>query len=206
MRQLTNQYGRTHSGQFVIAVAQRTPQCRDRRTTSTAKKEPVATRKPVYRLEEAKVFPHGLLLCEPPIGGGHLVATPPLPQCRKAMRPPIEDIKIRLLARRHSTHKGDLLAMQRIETTRCSHPNWPFTTTLFPDQNVQGALEATETELLKDAIAATGGDPNRRPSTFPSGKQQFHREANSNVWMTKNEMRYATSYFRHQGPVFELRL
>ncbi|PJF32885.1 MAG: hypothetical protein CUN57_03570, partial [Phototrophicales bacterium] len=41
-------------------------------------------------------------------------------------------------------------------------------------------------------------DPNYKPSKFDSRKQQFERELNTNVWMTKNEVRHATSYFRYQ--------
>ena len=148
----------------------------------------------MHHLEEAKVFPEGLTLCEPPIGGGHLVALPPLPQCHKAIGPSIDNIEARIFVRKHSTHKGDLYAMQRIEITRCTHLNWLFSITFFPDQIVQKALEHIEIKMIEDAIAAIQGEPDQKPSKFSSEEQLFEREADANVWMTKNKVRFETSY------------
>ena len=111
MQYLMDRSGLTSSQQFIIAVPHKTPQCQERRTINARRVEATAIPPFARRLEESKVLPDGLTLCEPPIGGGHLVALPPLPQCHKAMGPPIENVTIRLLARRHNTLKGELFAM-----------------------------------------------------------------------------------------------
>ncbi len=88
--------------------------------------------------------------------------------------------------------------MQRLEVTRRTHLNWPFTTTSFPDQVVQGAPEHTETITLEDAITVVGVDRNGRPPKFHTGKKPFQREANTNARMTKNEAQHATNRSQYQ--------
>ena len=148
------------------------------------------------QLNETTVFPKGLALCEPPMGGGHLMALPLLPNCHKAMAPPIDKINARLFVRQHKSQQGEIFAIQSIKTTRCTHLGWFFSVTFFPDQIEQEALQHNEIEMIEDAITAMKGNLTQRPSEFYSGEQQFHREADMNVWMTKNEIQYATSYLR----------
>ena len=73
--------------------------------------------------------------------------------------------------------------------------------TFFPDQTVLEALQFSEDEMIKDAIAATRGDPNRWPTEFNSGKQRFQCEANTSTRITKNEVQYTTRFFKFRACV-----
>ena len=157
-----------------------------------------ATATAPVQLNEATVFPEGLTLCEPPIGGGHLLALPPMPDCHKSRGHPVDSVAIRLFVRQHRMHRGELYAMQRIKTTRCTHLGWFFYTTIFPDQVEQEALQHDEIQMIEDAMVATSVDPSRRPLEFHSGELQFQREVDMNVWTTRHEVQHATSYLRYR--------
>lgn len=150
----------------------------------------------IVQLNETTVFPEGLALYESPIGGGHLMTLPPMSDCHKAMSPPLDNISMRLFVRRHNSQRGEIYAMQRIKTTRCTHLSWFFYTTFFPDQIQQEALQNDEMEMIENALIAMRGDPKQRPSKFYSGEQQSYRQDNMHVWMTNHEVQYAISYFR----------
>lgn len=136
------------------------------------------------QLKETTVFLKGLTLCEPPMGGGHLMALPPMPDCHKSRAQPVDNVVIRLLVRQHKIHRGELYAMQRIKTTRCTHLSWFLYTTIFPDQVDQGALQHDEMQMIEDAMAETRVDPSRRPPEFRNGELRFQREADMDVWTT----------------------
>ena len=59
------------------------------------------------QLKETVVFPKGSTLCEAPIDGGQLMALSPTSDCHKSMAHPIDNVAIRLLVRRHRTHRGE---------------------------------------------------------------------------------------------------
>ena len=63
------------------------------------------------RLDGAAVFSEGLTLCEPPIGGGRLMALPPMPDCHRSMGHPVDSVAMRLFVRRHKIHRGEIYAM-----------------------------------------------------------------------------------------------
>ena len=88
--------------------------------------------------------------------------------------------------------------MQRIETTTCTHLNWLLSTTLLPDQIEQRALHRDEMQMIEDAIVAVRGDKSQRPTKPYTGEQQFQREADTDVRMTRNEAQHATNYLSYQ--------
>lgn len=136
MRRLESRRGRMQSRQFVIVV----PQRRRGVETGECRGKEAAVKLPAPRLEEEKVFPDGLALCALPTGGGRMVAIPSLPQCRRAVGPPVDRSKVRLFAWRHSSRRGELFAMQRIEIMRCTRHNRLLTAAIFPERSAQGAL------------------------------------------------------------------
>ena len=96
-----------------------------------------ATATVAVQLNKTEVFPDGLTLCEPPIGGGHLMALPSMPDCHKSKGLPTDKVTIRLFIRKHNSKRGEIYAMQRIKTTRCTHLNWLFSFIHFPFSRVR---------------------------------------------------------------------